>query len=140
MILCRPVYQRASLTAFSFASAPPFVKKDIWRSPGVISANNRACLGGHRRADRAELVRLLLDRRHDLRMLVADRNVHELRREVEVPLPVVVPKVAALAAGHRNRIDRVLHRPGMEDVLLGVGYDLPTELGVRLEDRHDLSL
>ena len=29
MILCRPVYQRASLIAFSFASAPPFVKNDI---------------------------------------------------------------------------------------------------------------
>src|SRR2546423_12628053 len=42
MILCRPVYQRASFTAFSFASAPPFVKKDIWRSPGVTSASSRA--------------------------------------------------------------------------------------------------
>src|SRR2546421_5190443 len=42
MTLCRPVYQRASLIAFSFASAPPFVKKDIWRSPGVISASMRA--------------------------------------------------------------------------------------------------
>ncbi len=42
MILCRPVYQRASLIAFSFASAPPFVKNDISRSPGVISASMRA--------------------------------------------------------------------------------------------------
>ena len=42
MILCRPVYQRASLIAFSFASAPPFVKKDICRSPGVTSASSRA--------------------------------------------------------------------------------------------------
>jgi hypothetical protein len=42
MTLCRPVYQRASLTAFSFASAPPFVKKDISRSPGVTSASRRA--------------------------------------------------------------------------------------------------
>ena len=40
--LCRPVYQRASLIAFSFASAPPFVKKDIVRSPGVTSARSRA--------------------------------------------------------------------------------------------------
>jgi hypothetical protein len=40
--LCRPVYQRASLIAFSFASAPPFVKNDIARSPGVISASMRA--------------------------------------------------------------------------------------------------
>jgi hypothetical protein len=40
MILCRPVYQRASLIAFSFASAPPFVKNDIVRSPGVTSASS----------------------------------------------------------------------------------------------------
>ena len=41
MILCRPVYQRASLIAFSFASAPPFVKNDIARSPGLTSASRR---------------------------------------------------------------------------------------------------
>jgi hypothetical protein len=34
------VYHRASLTAFSFASAPPFVKNDIERSPGVTSASS----------------------------------------------------------------------------------------------------
>ena len=66
MILCRPVYQRASLIAFSFASAPPFVKNDIVRLPGVTSASIRAelraRLGRHRRADRAEPVGLLLDR------------------------------------------------------------------------------
>jgi hypothetical protein len=36
------VYQRASLIAFSLASAPPFVKNDIVRSPGVTSASSRA--------------------------------------------------------------------------------------------------
>jgi hypothetical protein len=36
------VYQRASLIAFSFASAPPLVKKDIVRSPGVTWASSRA--------------------------------------------------------------------------------------------------
>ncbi len=41
MILCRPVYMRASLIAFSFASAPEFVKNDIERSPGVTSARSR---------------------------------------------------------------------------------------------------
>ena len=40
MILWRPVYQRASLIAFSFASAPPFVKNDMQRSPGVTSARS----------------------------------------------------------------------------------------------------
>ena len=41
MILCRPVTRRASLIAFSFASAPPFVKNDMERSPGVTSASSR---------------------------------------------------------------------------------------------------
>jgi hypothetical protein len=35
------VYQRASLITFSFASAPPFVKNDMVRSPGVTSASSR---------------------------------------------------------------------------------------------------
>ena len=34
------MYQRASLIAFSFASAPPFVKNDMARSPGVTSASS----------------------------------------------------------------------------------------------------
>ena len=38
----------------------------------------RARLRGHRRPDRAEAVRLLLDRRDDLRVLVADVDVDEL--------------------------------------------------------------
>ena len=36
------MYQRASLIAFSFASAPPFVKNVIEMSPGVTSARRRA--------------------------------------------------------------------------------------------------
>ncbi len=40
MILLRPVYQRASLTAFSLASAPPLVKNESERSPGVTSASS----------------------------------------------------------------------------------------------------
>ena len=40
-ILWRPVTRRASLTAFSFASAPPFVKNETLRSPGVTSASIR---------------------------------------------------------------------------------------------------
>jgi hypothetical protein len=102
MILCRPVYQRASLTAFSFASAPPFVK----------------------------------NRGDDPRMLVAQRHVDELRSEVEVALPVVVPEVASLAPGHRDRSDRVLHRPRVEDVALRVFDDLLPELGVGLGRGH----
>ncbi len=36
------MYQRASLIAFSFASAPPFVKNVIEMSPGVTSEIRRA--------------------------------------------------------------------------------------------------
>src|SRR5215204_3763769 len=69
-------------------------------------------------------------------MLVPDRDVDKLRREVEVALAVVVPEVAPLGAGDRNRVDRVLHRPGIEDELLGVGDDLLAELRVGLDRGH----
>ncbi len=66
-ILSRPVNQRASFIAFSFASAPPFVKNDIVRSPGRHLGQQPRQLGAllvrHHRSDRAELVRLLLDGR-----------------------------------------------------------------------------
>ncbi len=42
MIFCRPVCSRARRMAFSFASAPPLVKKILSRSPGVRSAISRA--------------------------------------------------------------------------------------------------
>ena len=90
------------------------------RHLGDQARERRARLGRHRRADRAELVRLLLDRGDEPRMLVADRDVDELRREVEVALAVVVPEVAALGAGDGDRVERVLHRPGVEDVPLRV--------------------
>ena len=138
MILCRPVASRASLIAFSFASAPEFVKNDMQRSPGVTSSSSRPSRERdsvrHRRPDRAELVGLLLDRRDDLRVLVPDVDVDELRREVEVALAVVVPEVAALGAGDRDRVDRVLRRPRVEDVLLRVLDDLRAEVRVRLVD------
>jgi hypothetical protein len=50
-------------------------------------------------------------------VLVADRDVDELRGEVEVAVAVVIPEVASLAARDRERCDLVLHRPGVEDVL-----------------------
>ena len=96
----------------------------------------RSRLVRHRRPDRAELVRLLLDRRDDLRMLVTDVDVDELRREIEVALAVVVPEVAALGSRDRDRVDRVLHRPRVEDVVLRVRDDLATQVRVRLDSCH----
>src|SRR5262249_39003757 len=90
--------------------------------------------------DRAELVRLLLDRRDEPRVLVADRDVDELGREVEVPVPVVVPEVATLGARDRDRIECILHRPGVEDVALGVGLDPLAELRIPLDRRHGARL
>ena len=69
-------------------------------------------------------------------MLVADVDVDELGGEVEIPLPVVVPEVPSFGAGDRDRVDLILHRPGVEDVLLRVRDDLRTEVGVRLDDGH----
>jgi len=40
--LSRPVWPRASRTAFSTASVPPFVKNTMSRSPGASSAISRA--------------------------------------------------------------------------------------------------
>ena len=110
-------------------------------------AQLRSRLVRHRGADRAELVGLVLDRLDDLRVLVADVDVDELRGEVEVAIAVVVPEVAPLGAGDRDRVDRVLHRPRVEDVLLGVGDDLRAQSGFvsivaialapRVAGRHD---
>ena len=98
------------------------------RHLGDQARERRARLGRHRRPDRAELVGLLLDRGDEPRVLVADRDVDELRREVEVALAVVVPEVAPLRARDRDRVERVLHRPGVEDVALRFFDDraLPT--------------
>jgi hypothetical protein len=69
-------------------------------------------------------------------VLVTEREVYELRGEVEVALPVVIPEVAPLAARDRDWRDRVLHRPGIEDVTLRILDNLLPELGVDLDAGH----
>jgi hypothetical protein len=97
------VWPRARRTAFSIASVPPFVKNTMSRSPGASSAISRAAFAAHvvrmERRDRAQTAGLLLDRRDQLRMLVADVHVHELAREVEPRVSLVVPHARALRAG-----------------------------------------
>ena len=93
--------------------------RDLGQEPRQLGA----LLVRHHRPDRAEPVRLLLDRRDHLRMLVPDRDVDELRREVEVAVAVEVPEVPPLGAGNRDRVDRRAHRPRVEHVALVVGLD-----------------
>ena len=106
--------------AFSVASAPPLVKKTMSRSPGASSADQPGGLAagvvGVDRGDRAELVGLLLDRRDQLGVLVADVDVDELAGEVEVAVALVVPEPRALGADDDERVERGLRRPGVEDV------------------------
>ena len=107
-------------------------RRDLLEQPSEAGTRLRR----HRRPDRAQLVGLLLDRRDDLRVLVPDVDVDELRREVEVARSFVVPEVATLRAGDRDRVDRVLCRPRVEDVLLRVLDDLRSEIRVRLDRGH----
>src|SRR2546423_3979115 len=73
-------------------------------------------------------------------MLVPDRDVDQLRREVEVAVALVVPEVAALRPRDRHRADRVLHRPRVEDVAPRLVDDLLSGLRVGLDERHRPSL
>ena len=93
---------RASLIAFSLASAPPLVKKKTSMSPGAIAASfcaePRARLGRHERVRVRERRRLFLDRLDDALVAVADVHAHQLAVEVEVALAFGRPEVAALRA------------------------------------------
>jgi hypothetical protein len=68
------------------------------------------------RADRAQPLRLLLDRGHETGVLVPDVQADRLGAEVEVVLAVVVPETTALAAGHGDRVELRLNRPGVENM------------------------
>src|SRR5439155_7291024 len=65
-----------------------------------------------------------------------DVDVDELRGEVKVALPVVVPEVASFGSGDCDRVDRVLRRPRVEDVLLRILDDPCAEVGVGLDNGH----
>ena len=69
--------------------------------PGGLAAG----VVGVDRGDRAELVGLLLDRRHQLGVLVADVDVDELAGEVEEAVAPVVPEARSLGAGDDERVE-----------------------------------
>ena len=71
---------------------------------------------GEDRGDRAQLVGLLLDRRHELGVLVADVHVDELAGEVEIGASGLVPEPCPRRAGDDDRVERGLRRPRVEHV------------------------
>ena len=102
MILCRPVKKREILMAFSLASAPPLVKKNVSMSPGVISASlaPRRARGSvaMKGFAYAECRSLLADRANDALVAVADVDRHQLAVEVDEALALRRPEVNALGA------------------------------------------
>ena len=75
-----------------------------------------ACEVAERGADRRKLIGLGLDPVDDRWMLVPHVGVDEHAREVEEPVAVVVPDLAAETASDHERIERALRRPRVEHV------------------------
>jgi hypothetical protein len=86
--------------------------RDLRDAPRELSAH----VVRHRWLDGRQPARLLLDRRDEIGVLVAEVEVHQLAREVEERVPLVVPEARALAAGDGVRVDERLRAPGVEDV------------------------
>ena len=68
------------------------------------------------RCDGRQTRGLVLDRLDDLGVLVADVDIDQLTGEVQVAVAVVVPEVAPLRGGNRQRLDLRLCAPRVEDV------------------------
>src|SRR5262249_17492300 len=122
MILCRPVKKRAILIAFSLASAPPFVKKNVSISPGVISAsfapNSARGSCAHKGIGICEGLRLLADGIDDALIAMANVHRHQLAVEVDKPLPVRRPEVNAFGLHNGNRVYLRLRRPFVQRMFL----------------------
>ena len=103
---------RASLIAFSIASAPPSVKKTLSMSPGRISASfapSRARgLGREGRLDVLELGRLGGDGVDHPPVAVADVDRHQLAVEVEDPLAFGRVQVDPLGVVDGDRVEGAL--------------------------------
>jgi hypothetical protein len=96
-----------------------------WSDLGDQPRELRPSLVRHRRPDRRQLLGLFHNRGDDLRVLVPEVDVDELRGEVEVAVALVIPEVAAFGTRDGERRDLVLHRPGVQDVLLVELLDPP---------------
>ena len=87
-------------------------RRQLGDQPGRLAAR----VVGVDRGDRAQLVGLLLDRRHELGVLVADVDVDELAGEVEPGSPALVPEPRAEGPGDDDGVEQRLRRPRVEDV------------------------
>ena len=102
---------------------------ELGDEPGGLAA----LVVGMERGDGAQPLGLGLDGLDHLGVLVAEVGVHQLRREVEVAVAVLVPEPRTLGAGHDERVERALGRPGVEDV----GPIVPVGLALAgLQRRH----
>jgi len=84
----------------------------------------RARLRRRRRVSVAEFLRLVFDGLDDPGMLMAGVDVEELRAEVEIAFPLVVPEVNSQASRHDEGLEALLRRPGMQHVVLLEPNDL----------------
>jgi hypothetical protein len=127
MTFWRPVVIRAMRRAFSLASAPPSVKKNVQvaRSQGREQLTQPpADLGSKLGSRECQLVRLFGDGIGHPTVAMTDVHGHQLAVEVDVALAVRVPEIDALAVVHGDGVDLVLRGPAEERVLLVEGDDL----------------
>ncbi len=106
------------LVGFRTAQGKKGLLEIPWRHFGQFSAKQAAYFSGVARVYKAKLGSLILDGFHHLRMLVADVCIHQLRRKIDIPFPIRIPKMDTLGAIHWNGSNLPLHRPGEEGVLL----------------------
>ena len=95
-----------------------------WGNLCDAAAELAANIVGEGRCDRREATSLLLDSRNEVRMLVAQVEVDQLTREVEVGVALVVPERGAFAPRDRQWIDQRLRAPRVEHVAAIVGAHL----------------
>ncbi len=69
------------------------------------------------RSDRRELRSLFLNRSDNLRVLMPDVDVHQLRGEVQELVAVVIPEVRTLGGSDTHRVECSLRTPRVEYVL-----------------------
>ena len=99
------------------------------RDFGQLGAEFVARLGGEMGADIAQARGLFLNRPHDFGMAMAEIDVDQLRRKIEIFAALGIVKISAFgiveisafaALDSRHRMDRVLRRPG-NHVVAAVG-------------------